>query len=51
MPVLTGRLVADGALVEALFGWSRSGAQSLRAALRPVPSQRAFGRFSTPAPR
>ena len=37
MPVLTGRLGADGALVEVLVSWSQSGALSLRAALRPVP--------------
>ena len=38
MPVLTGRLGPEGALVELLLGWSQSGVQSLRAALRPVPS-------------
>jgi hypothetical protein len=37
MPILTGWLGADGALVDVLVGWSASGAQSLRAALRPVP--------------
>ena len=38
MPVLTGRLGADGALVEVLVSCSRSGAQSLRAALPQSPS-------------
>src|SRR5262249_35830832 len=31
MPVLTGRLAADGALVDVEIAWSRSGAASLRA--------------------
>src|SRR4051794_96025 len=37
MPVLRGPLGADGALVDALVGWSAVDAQKLRTALRPVP--------------
>jgi hypothetical protein len=38
VPVLTGSLQPDGAVVEVLVGWSTAGAQQLRLALRPVPS-------------
>jgi hypothetical protein len=37
MPVLTGPLSAEGAVVDARIGWSDSAAQAQRAALRPVP--------------
>lgn len=37
MPVLNGLLQNEGALVEASLGWSATGAQQRRAALRPVP--------------
>jgi hypothetical protein len=37
MPVLTGVLQPDGALVDIALGWSAVGAQQQRTALRPVP--------------
>lgn len=37
MPILSGFLQPEGALVEILLGWSAAGAQKQRAALRPVP--------------
>ena len=39
MPVLTGVLQNDGALVEVLLGWSAAGVRQLQAALRPVLPQ------------
>src|SRR5690349_16255464 len=38
MPILTGRIEADGALVDILIGWSRPQVQRLRATGRPVPA-------------
>src|SRR5262249_41817586 len=38
MPILTGQIEPDGALVDVLIGWSRSQVQRLRAAGRPIPS-------------
>jgi hypothetical protein len=37
MPVLSGTLQAEGALVEVLLGWSDAAVQAQRLALRPVP--------------
>jgi hypothetical protein len=37
MPVVTGTLAAEGALVDVRIGWSDPAARQLRTALRPVP--------------
>jgi len=37
MPVLTGLLRDEGAVVEILLGWSAAGVRQERAALRPIP--------------
>lgn len=37
MPVLKGDILPAGILVDIQVGWSASGTQSLRAALRPIP--------------
>jgi hypothetical protein len=38
MPILTSAVLAEGAVVNVVVGWSASRIQKLRAALRPVPS-------------
>jgi hypothetical protein len=37
MPILTGAIEPDGALVGALFGWSETAVRKARASLRPIP--------------
>jgi Retroviral aspartyl protease len=38
MPVLTGDIESDGALVDIIVGWSDTAAKGLRISLRPVPT-------------